>query len=93
MKQTTFASLADAGMKKRTRRERFLGEMEAVVPWARLVALIEPHCPNAGPNACPNAGPNAWPNAGPKAGPKAGRAPAAGGHAPGLLPAAMVCAQ
>ena len=77
MKQTTFASLADAGMKKRTRRERFLGEMEAVVPWARLVALIEPHCPNAGP----------------KAGPKAGRAPAAGGHAPGLLPAAMVCAQ
>ena len=30
---------------KRTRRERFLGEMEAAVPWARLVALIEPFYP------------------------------------------------
>ena len=49
MKQTTFASLAYAGKKKRTRREKFLSEMEAVVPWARLVALIEPHYPKAGP--------------------------------------------
>jgi IS5 family transposase len=30
------------------RRERFLGEMEAVVPWARLKALIEPLCPSTG---------------------------------------------
>jgi IS5 family transposase len=28
-----------------TRRERFLAEMNAVVPWARLTALIEPHYP------------------------------------------------
>jgi transposase, IS5 family len=49
MKQTTFASLAYAGKKKRTRREKFLAEMEAVVPWPRLVALIEPHYPKAGP--------------------------------------------
>ena len=49
MKQTTFASLAYAGKKKRTRREKFLAEMEAVVPWARLTALIEPHYPKAGP--------------------------------------------
>ena len=49
MKQTTFASLAYAGKKKRTRREAFLAEMEAVVPWARLTALIEPHYPKAGP--------------------------------------------
>src|SRR6266853_4464326 len=33
---------------KVTRRERFLGEMEAVIPWPRLVRLIEPHYPKAG---------------------------------------------
>ena len=49
MKQTTFASLAYATKKKRTRREKFLSEMNAVVPWARLTALIEPHYPKAGP--------------------------------------------
>ncbi len=49
MKQTTFASLAYAGKKKRTRREKFLAEMGAVVPRARLTALIEPHYPKAGP--------------------------------------------
>jgi IS5 family transposase len=31
--------------KKRTRRERFLSEMEKVVPWKALFELIEPHCP------------------------------------------------
>ena len=36
MKQTTFASLSFASKKKPTRRERFLGEMEQVVPWATL---------------------------------------------------------
>ena len=30
---------------KLTRRERFLSEMEQAVPWARLVALIEPFYP------------------------------------------------
>jgi len=36
-------------MKKRvTRREKFLGEMERVVPWARLVAVIEPVYPRSG---------------------------------------------
>ncbi|MBI3918499.1 MAG: IS5 family transposase [Betaproteobacteria bacterium] len=30
---------------KKTRREQFLAEMERVVPWARLCALIEPHYP------------------------------------------------
>ena len=34
---------------KRTRREQFLAEMEQVVPWGRLCALIEPHYPKAGP--------------------------------------------
>jgi IS5 family transposase len=32
---------------KITRRERFLAEMDAVIPWARVLALIEPHYPKA----------------------------------------------
>ena len=48
MKQTSFASAEFAGKKKTTRRERFLGEMNAVVPWSRLEALIEPHYPKSG---------------------------------------------
>lgn len=46
--QRTFAGLAWSKKGKVTRRERFLGEMNAVIPWARLVALIEPHYPKAG---------------------------------------------
>lgn len=30
---------------KKTRRERFLAEMDQVVPWSRLCAVIEPHYP------------------------------------------------
>src|ERR1700755_1486880 len=33
---------------KVTRRERFLAEMDAVIPWSRLIRLIEPHYPKAG---------------------------------------------
>ncbi len=33
---------------KKTRRAEFLEEMEQVVPWAKLGALIEPHYPKAG---------------------------------------------
>ena len=46
--QRTFASMAWNGKGKVTRRERFLGEMDAVIPWPRLVRLIEPHYPKAG---------------------------------------------
>lgn len=48
MKQTTFASLSWDSKGRTTRRERFLAEMDAVMPWARLTALIEPHYPKAG---------------------------------------------
>ena len=43
--QLSFAQSEYAGKKKVTRRERFLAEMERVVPWARLCAVIEPHYP------------------------------------------------
>ena len=42
---------ADLGLNlsvKRTRKRRFLDEMNAVVPWADLVALIAPYAPEAG---------------------------------------------
>ena len=48
MKQTTFASLAFESKKKLTRRERFLAEMDQVVPWAQLLKLIARHYPKAG---------------------------------------------
>jgi IS5 family transposase len=48
MKQTTFASAAWDRKGKVTRRERFLTEMDAVIPWGRLLGLIEPHYPKAG---------------------------------------------
>lgn len=47
-RQRTFASIAWNGKGKVTRRERFLGEMDAVIPWSRLLRLIEPHYPKAG---------------------------------------------
>src|SRR3984957_19776294 len=46
--QRTFASIAWNGKGKVTRRERLLDEMDAVIPWPRLVRLIEPHYPKAG---------------------------------------------
>lgn len=48
-KQPAFPGLRDAMKKKQTRRELFLTEMDAVVPWGRLLALIEAHYPKAGP--------------------------------------------
>jgi IS5 family transposase len=46
--QPTFASLAWQTKGKTTRRERFLAEMDAVIPWRGLVELITPHYPKAG---------------------------------------------
>ena len=46
--QRTFASIAWQQKGKITRRERFLAEMEQVIPWRRLLAVIEPHYPKAG---------------------------------------------
>ena len=48
MSQRSFASAEFALKKKRTRREKFLADMERVVPWAGLVAVIEPLYPTAG---------------------------------------------
>jgi IS5 family transposase len=44
-KQLGFGDYEQSTAKKRTKRERFLSEMEAVVPWKALIDLIEPHYP------------------------------------------------
>jgi transposase, IS5 family len=46
--QRTLASQPWMSKKKVTRRERFLAEMDTVIPWATLTALIVPHYPTAG---------------------------------------------
>src|SRR5476649_719122 len=49
MKQQTFASQSSfEKYGRKSRREHFLEEMEKVVPWAELEALVEPHYPKAG---------------------------------------------
>jgi IS5 family transposase len=47
-KQQTFAGLAWKNKGKLTRRERFLSEMNQIIPWSLLMGLIEPHYPKAG---------------------------------------------
>jgi IS5 family transposase len=46
LKQTSFSSAEFAAKKRITRREQFLAEMEQVVPWAELEAVIAPVYPN-----------------------------------------------
>src|SRR5262252_9613555 len=46
--QRTFAGIAWSQKGKVTRRERFLAEMDAVIPWAQVRALIEPYHPKPG---------------------------------------------
>jgi IS5 family transposase len=48
MAQLTFGDAEFAGKGKTTRKERFLAEMEQVVPWAALQRLIAPVYPEAG---------------------------------------------
>ncbi|MFQ5544308.1 MAG: IS5 family transposase [Nitrospiria bacterium] len=48
MGQMNFSDLDWAAKKKTSRREKFLSEMNLVVPWQRLIALIAPHYPKAG---------------------------------------------
>lgn len=48
MSQMSFSDFEYAGKLKHTRRERFLAEMDQVVPWTSLLGLIEPFYPKAG---------------------------------------------
>src|SRR5207253_3714103 len=44
-RQGSFSQAEYAGKKKQTRRDRFLAEMEEVVPWARLVERLRSFYP------------------------------------------------
>src|SRR5947208_14101129 len=44
-RQGSFSQAEYAGKKKQTRRDKFLAEMEQVVPWARLVNRLRPFYP------------------------------------------------
>ena len=48
MKQLTLAAVGFERYAKTTRRAAFLAEMEQVVPWPALCALIDPFYPKPG---------------------------------------------
>src|SRR4030043_1612013 len=48
MNTLSFASLAYDNKKKKTRREKFLQEMDRVIPWKDLIQIIEEYYPKAG---------------------------------------------
>jgi IS5 family transposase len=43
--QTTFSEPGYAAKRKRTRRDRFLADIDVVTPWPELVATVEPFYP------------------------------------------------
>ena len=45
MQQISFSQIEYAGKKRVTSRERFLGEMEQVVPWSVLLDALTPYYP------------------------------------------------
>ena len=54
MRKNGQMSFTDAELtlkKKQTRRERFLVQLDELVPWADLLAVIEPHYPRSGSRA------------------------------------------
>lgn len=58
MKQLSIAATDFVKKPKQTRREKFLAEMETVVPWSRLLGVVAPSTPRpataAGSTSCPS---------------------------------------
>jgi IS5 family transposase len=54
--QISFSQAEYAKKKKQTRREVFLAKMDQVVPWPRLMEVIEPHYPKSGKRGRPPIG-------------------------------------
>lgn len=46
--QLTFADSEFNGKRRKTRKELFLARMEALLPWAMMLEVIEPVYPKAG---------------------------------------------
>lgn len=54
MTQMDFSDAEYADKRKQARREKFLADMEHVLPWNALLALIEPVYPKAGKGRRPH---------------------------------------
>lgn len=54
--QLSFSQAEYGNKKKLTRRDIFLAKMESVVPWVRLIAVIEPYYPKSGKRGRPPVG-------------------------------------
>jgi IS5 family transposase len=54
--QTSFSELEYAAKKKQTRRDRFLADIEAVTPWASLIAVVASYYPSSGGRGRPPIG-------------------------------------
>lgn len=46
--QLSFADSEYQNKRRETRKEKFLGRMETLVPWKQMTSVIEPHYPKAG---------------------------------------------
>src|ERR1039458_3446182 len=55
-KQLSLSQAEHVSKKKLTRRDVFLAKMESVVPWVRLIAVIEPYHPKSGRRGRPPIG-------------------------------------
>ena len=53
MRQESFSELEQDAKKRTTRREKFLFQMDRLIPWSRLEARIEPFYPKAGQGSRP----------------------------------------
>jgi transposase, IS5 family len=53
MQQISFSDAEHSAKKKVTKREKFLTEMNAIVPWHVLLKVIRPHYPVAGNGRAP----------------------------------------
>jgi IS5 family transposase len=54
--QISFALAEFESKKKKTRREIYLDKMEQIVPWSRLMEVIEPYYPKSGKRGRPPIG-------------------------------------
>ena len=48
MNQLSFTDAESIIKRKQTRKEKFLAEMESVIPWSEFLNIIQPHYPNSG---------------------------------------------
>jgi IS5 family transposase len=56
MKQLSFTAAEHGLKKKKTGREKFLAEMDQVIPWKRLIDPIKPYYPTSGRRGHPPMG-------------------------------------